>query len=166
MNSFFGAVLLLLAFCFPGCVLAGEQACQDKSDIELRQQAMWLSGTLEAQRDLIVCIDDAWLYFDTEAQTKSAEFVYYASTSLLSALQFNLSGFVRTMEDRPRLLSKWLHDVRSTAFTWRDDLPCGRQPQIDEVQLLLDAHRDVLGSISSFHAIDSQFEGMRCNIID
>jgi len=151
-NSAFGSVMK------PGCKVA--------SDIERYQRSMWLEGTRASQVELIACIDDAWKFYDTEENTKSAEFTYFSSSYLLSALQFNLGEFVVETEKRPDLISKWLKNIEYDIFTWRDDPPCGRQSQIDQVKSLLVSQKRSLSHFKTYHRLYKRFEKLKCHMID
>lgn len=140
--------------------------CKFVKDIESYHRSMWLAGTKTSQMDLVACIDHAWRYYDTEATTKSVEFTFFASNYLLSALQFNSRDFIVEAEKRPALIAKWLKNIDYEIFTWREDSPCGRQSQIDQVTFLLRTQRNLLSHFESYQLISNRFKNLRCNKID
>lgn len=159
-------VLVLVFLLTPRLSLGKESSCRNAEEIAENEQAMLLDGTMEGQQRLVSCIQEAWVFFEGEEQVKNTDFVNTASNNLLSALKFNPISFTKIMDQHPWLLNRWLKNIEFDIFTWREDSPCGYNPQISYIRSLMRIVGKVEGSSYSFKRIRARFSNMRCNQID
>jgi len=159
-------------FCLCVCLCVGcyadtkERSCVDIDEAKEKFIDMWQYRTLDSQNDLLACVADAWTYFDTKAQVKSAEFTYTASAYLLSAMQFNFENFVSFMKKDEALNSKWLKKVDQSMFVWRDYGDCEYVQQLDQIKLVIGTANDSVKKMDSYKEISDVFSELQCRAID
>jgi hypothetical protein len=140
--------------------------CRNADDISKQESRMWIDDTFDGQRDLVLCINHAWRYFDTKEQVKSAEFVNVASSNLIAAFKFNPANFLKIMDQHPWLLKRWLRDIEYDIYTWHEDPPCEFVPQIESTRSALESVPESLKHSSSFAEMEAKFKDLSCRQID
>ena len=157
----------LCIFLSVACYADGNIAsCVDIDEAKNKFIDMWQYRTLDSQNDLMACVADAWTYFDSQAEVKSAEFTYTASAYLLSALQFDLENFARFMDKHDGLNSKWLKEVDQSMFVWRDYGECEYAKQLEQIKGLINAADENVRERDSYKRILGVFAGLECRVVD
>jgi hypothetical protein len=161
MKNLFIFVLIFFSWSCSG----REYSCEAVNDIEFFHNKLWTERALQKQNDLISCISDAWYFFDNEAKVQSAEFTYYASTYLLSALQFNVVNFLEQMKVHPILFEKLIASVKNDLFVWPNDPPCGYIEQLQEIKRNLSIYETKYGNDIIYSKLKSTFDNIECRVI-
>jgi hypothetical protein len=158
-------LLFICFFSLSSCSKAIGASCSSIVDIQNSHKKLWIERTKASHDSLLNCIEKAWIIYD-QSKTQSAEFNYFATIYLLSAMQFDTLNFFTKIENNTQMTSKTMKNIKYNAFVWRDDLPCGYSGQLNQIKSILEVHKIILQKNTAFIKIRALFEQLECSVVD